>query len=78
MIGENSITWGDDVRDSYTCLMFPENGYYRRENEQSKLPHAIGCQSPMTVSDYQSILQGKTESFLTMSWVTHDIFIVDV
>ena len=65
LIGRDSITWGNNIAES--CLSFPESGYYRRKNEQRVLPHAIGCQSPMYVSDYQLILQGTTGKFFNMT-----------
>ena len=63
-IGKDSITWGDDIMDSYTCLWFPKNGYFRRRTEQRVLPHAVGCQSPMAKSKYESILKGTTKIYM--------------
>ena len=45
--------------DPNTCLRFPRNGFYKRSNEKSVLPHAIGCQRPSHYWDYQSVLEGK-------------------
>ena len=58
-IGQDSITWGKEERDSKTCLTFPQNGFYKRSNEKSVLPHAIGCQRPSTFWDYRSVLEGN-------------------
>ena len=57
-IGEDSVTWGGEktvtVRQSGMnfCLNFPKNGFFKGPNEQSVLPHAIGCQPPTPVYEY--------------------------
>ena len=58
-ISKDSITWGEEEIDPNTCLRFPRNGFYKRSNEKSVLPHAIGCQRPSDNSDYRSVLIGK-------------------
>ena len=32
-----------------SCSIVPENGFFKRSNEQSVLPHAIGCQLPTPI-----------------------------
>ena len=58
-ISKDSITWGGEELDSNTCLSFPKNGHYKRSNEQSVLPHAVGCQRPSYLYEYGSVLKGK-------------------
>lgn len=58
-INEDSITWGEDKLDEETCLVFPENGFFKRPDQSSVLPHAIGCQSPSTLSQYKQVLRGN-------------------
>ena len=58
-IREDSITWGGVKRDMKSCLNFPANGHYKRSNEESVLPHTIGCQRPSKMWEYQSVLKGK-------------------
>ena len=66
-IGKESVTWGEQFSIEHSgeiigrrrkCLVFPENGNFKRPNERFVLPHAIGCQSPTDYRDYISILQG--------------------
>ena len=73
-IGKDSITWDNEFADtsdtkhdgylSYTsdgmkCILFPENGFFKRSNEATVLPHAIGCQTPTDNSHYKVKLQGS-------------------
>ena len=70
-IGKDSITWDNESADtfrkgylSYTsdgmkCILFPENGFFKRSNEATVLPHAIGCQTPTDNSHYKVKLQGS-------------------
>ena len=58
-INEDSITWGEDELDEETCLVFPKNGFFKLPNQSSVLPHAIGCQSPSTLSQYKQVLRGN-------------------
>ena len=60
-ISKDSITWGGEKRDMKTCLTFPEYGFYKRSNEKSVLPHAIGCQRPSATSNYGSVLLGTVD-----------------
>ena len=60
-IGQDSITWGKEERDPKTCLTFPQHGFYKRSNEKSVLPHAIGCQRPSATWDYRSVLEGTVD-----------------
>ena len=72
-ISEDSVTWGEkeNIFVGRHCFPLPKHGFYKRPNEQSVLPHAIGCQLPTPVyaycescgalqyrSDYKSVLQG--------------------
>lgn len=68
-IDKQSVTWSDNVGlyvtdrhkmcfNNETCLLFPDQGFFKRETERSVLPHAVGCQSPSHNSDYMSILKG--------------------
>ena len=55
-IGKDAITWGDW---NEKCMIFPNGGFFKRENEKFVLPHAIGCQSPAFNSAYDLILKGS-------------------
>ena len=65
-IGQNAITWGKNydvtgaVKDIWNgkCMLFPDGGFFKRENERFVLPHAIGCQPPTNNYEYDLILQG--------------------
>ena len=59
IINEDSITWGRKELDQETCLVFRQNGFFKRPNQSSVLPHAIGCQSPSTLSQYKQVLRGN-------------------
>ena len=54
----DSITWGGEKYDDVLCTNVPSNGFYRRQNEQAVLPHAIACQNPTHVLQYAHSLQG--------------------
>lgn len=56
-VGNESITWDGLVYDYKLCDTFPKEGYFRRENEQIVLPHAIGCEAPKATSEYINILK---------------------
>ena len=62
-ITRDSVTWGEREPDEKNCsFTFPGSGYYRRSNERSVLPHAIGCQAPSYVwgmEGYRMILRGE-------------------
>ena len=59
-ITEDSVTWGGKNNNKENCtFIFPEEGFYRRSNEQSVLPHAIGCQPPSYNYFYRLLLQGE-------------------
>ena len=53
----DSITWGESGYDDVLCNYVPY-GYFRRQNEQLVLPHAIGCQNPTVNQEYRLFLQG--------------------
>lgn len=68
-INKESVTWSDNVGldiaerhkmcfDNETCLIFPDQGFFKRETERSVLPHAVGCQLPSHNSHYMLILKG--------------------
>lgn len=62
-ITKDSVTWGErkSVFEKNCSFTFPERGFYRRSNERSVLPHAIGCKLPSYVfgsQGYRSVLQG--------------------
>jgi len=59
-IGEDSITWGDLIKQNggEACMSIPEYGFYKRQNEPFVLPYAVGCQSPTLHWNYSSVLQG--------------------
>ena len=54
---EDSVTWGRDVFNQELCAYLPSNGYYRNSNQQPVLPHAVGCQNPTSVNQYELFLQ---------------------
>ena len=58
-INEDSITQYGKEQDRGSCLVFPRWGFFRRPNEPSVLPHAIGCQSPSPVWNYMLVLLGN-------------------
>ena len=67
LIEKDSITWGYNVWERFpVCKRFPEKGFFRRESELRVLPHAIGCQSPMSVKEYQLILKGLFKCFFIL------------
>ena len=62
-ITKDSVTLGERELNIDNCsFTFPERGYYRRSNERSVLPHAIGCQPPSFnwgMGGYGSVLLGE-------------------
>ena len=56
---KNSVTWGGYYFDEELCMEIPRAGYFRRDNEQAVLPHAIGCQAPTHLDEYITILKGQ-------------------